>query len=241
MKSLKEKYALITGAGSGIGRAIAEKLGEEEVNLILLDRDTKSLTDLKNLADKSKVCIETVEMDISDKEKRRNIFDIVNKLFGKLDILIHCAGTISQSEVEATSDEDLDYTFQVNFNAPFILTRELLPLLKAAKGQILFINSSAVQRPMAKLSHYAASKHALKGFTDALREEVNSDSIRVISLYPGKTATGMQKNLYQQTKSEYKPELLIQPEDIASAVGYLLSMPQTVEVTDLYLRPMKKS
>ena len=229
MKSLKEKYALITGAGSGIGRAIVEELVKEEVNLILLDRDTKSLTDLKNLADKSKVCIETVEMDISDKAKRRTIFDVVNKLFGKLDVLIHCAGTISQSEVEATSDEDLDYTFQVNFNAPFILTRELLPLLKAAKGQILFINSSAIQRPMAKLSHYAASKHALKAFTDALREEVNPDSIRVISLYPGKTATEMQKNL------------LIQPDDIASSVCYLLSMPQTVEVTDLYLRPMKKS
>lgn len=241
MKKLNGKYALVTGASSGIGWALAKRLIELGVNLILLGRDIKSLQKLKTIGKENNVQVEVIEIDFADKEKRKSIADTVKKIFGRLDILIHCAGTISLSEVEKTLDEDLDYTFQINFNVPFELTRDLLPYLKKSKGQILFVNSSIVQRASANLSHYAASKHALKGFTDSLREEVNPHDVRVITLYPGKTATEMQKNLYKRINKNYKPELLIQPDDIASAVCHLLSMPQTVEVTDMYLRPMKKS
>jgi len=144
--------------------------------------------------------------------------------------------------MEHASIEDLDAQYATNVRAPYALTKSLLPLLTPSSGQIVFINSSAglvAKRP--EIGQYSATKHALKAVADSLREEVNPRGIRVLTVYLGRTATPMQEALYREEGRHYHPEALIQPEDIASSVVHALILPATVEVTDISMRPMRKS
>jgi len=123
-----------------------------------------------------------------------------------------------------------------------MLTQQLLPLLAAAHGQVVFINSSVgltAKRP--EIGQYAATKHALRAIADCLREEVNSNGIRVLTVYLGRTATPMQEVLHRLEGVPYNPEALLQPEDVASVVVHALMLPRTAEVTDISIRPMRKS
>jgi NADP-dependent 3-hydroxy acid dehydrogenase YdfG len=123
-----------------------------------------------------------------------------------------------------------------------LLTQSLLPFLIAARGQVVFINSSAgLSVNTADLGQYSATKHALRAITDSLRVEVNPKGIRVMSLFLGRTATPMQEAMTRWESREYRPELLLQPEDVASAVVHCLSLPRTAEVTDISMRPMLKT
>jgi NADP-dependent 3-hydroxy acid dehydrogenase YdfG len=93
----------------------------------------------------------------------------------------------------------------------------------------------------AHVGAYAATKHALKALADALRQEVNADGVRVISVYPGRTATPLQEVLHAQEGKPYFPERLLQPRDVAAAVLHALGMDRTAEVTDIRVRPMLSS
>jgi NADP-dependent 3-hydroxy acid dehydrogenase YdfG len=160
---------------------------------------------------------------------------------GKLDILVHSAGVIHQDSMERARIEDLDLQYATNVRVPYLLTKRLLPFLTRVRGQIVFINSSvglAVRRP--EVGQYAATKHALKAIADSLLEEVNPKGIRVLTLYLGRTATPMQRALFQQEGSEYHPETPLQPEDVASIVVHALKLPRTAEVTEISIRPMTK-
>jgi NAD(P)-dependent dehydrogenase (short-subunit alcohol dehydrogenase family) len=161
---------------------------------------------------------------------------------GKLDILIHGAGVIHQDMVERARIEDLDLQYATNVRAPYFLTQRLLPMLTAAPGQVVFINSSVgltAKRP--EVGQYAATKHALRAIADTLREELNPKGIRVLSVYLGRTATPMQEAVCREEGKVYHPEVLLQPEDVASVVVQALMLPSTAEVTDISMRPMWKS
>jgi len=138
---------------------------------------------------------------------------------GRLDVLIHCAGVIQQDPMERARLTDFDFQYATNVRAPYALTQRLLPLLMAARGQIVFINSSVgltAKRP--DIGQYAATKHALKAIADSLREEVNPKGLRVLTVYLGRTATPMQETISRQEGRAYHPETLLQPEDVASVV-----------------------
>ena len=144
--------------------------------------------------------------------------------------------------MERSSIQDLDSQYATNVRAPYLMTQRLLPLLETAHGQIVFINSSvALATKRAEVGQYSATKCALRAIADSLREEVNPKGIRVLTLYLGRTATPMQEALYRQEGTAYHPELLLQPEDVASVVIQTLLLPPTAEVTDLTIRPMQKS
>jgi NADP-dependent 3-hydroxy acid dehydrogenase YdfG len=114
--------------------------------------------------------------------------------------------------------------------------------LTAARGQIVFINSSVgLSAKRAEIGQYAATKHALKAIADTLREELNPKGIRVLSVYLGRTATPMQKALCHEERKAYHPEMLLQPEDVASVIVHALTLARTAEVTDISIRPMQKS
>jgi NADP-dependent 3-hydroxy acid dehydrogenase YdfG len=144
--------------------------------------------------------------------------------------------------LERAHVENLDLQYATNVRAPYLLTKYLLPLLTAAHGQIVFINSSAgltAKRP--EVGQYGATKHALKAIADSLREEVNPKGVRVLTMYLGRTATPMQEALYHKEGKVYLPEALVQPEDVASVVVQALLLPRTAEVTDISIRPMQNS
>ena len=116
-----------------------------------------------------------------------------------------------------------------------------LPAIKRQKGQIVFLNSSvAQQKARAELSIYAGSKYALRAIADSLREEVNACEVRVLSVYPGRTATAMQEDIFKSESREYPKDQLLQPEDIARSVLDALTLPRTAEVTDISIRPFRK-
>jgi len=161
---------------------------------------------------------------------------------GRLDILIHSAGVMHAELTERAPIEEFDSQYAVNVRAPYVLTQQLLPRLIAARGQIVFINSSVgLAARQADLAQYSASKHALKAVADSLREEVNPKGVRVLSLYLGRTATPMQESRFREEKRDYHPELLMQPEDVARMVIQAICVPGTAEVTDISMRPVHKS
>jgi NAD(P)-dependent dehydrogenase (short-subunit alcohol dehydrogenase family) len=159
---------------------------------------------------------------------------------GHLDLLVHSAGVYSMGRIESAPAAELDWQYRTNVRAPYVLTQALLPLLRPRQGQIVFVNSSAGLSARANVSQYAATKHALKAIADSLRAEVNAEGIRVLSVYPGRTATPMQAAVHQIEGRAYHPDRLMQPEDVADVVLNALLLPRSAEVTDIHVRPLAK-
>lgn len=240
MKSLKNQVAVITGASSGIGKSIALELAEQEVILCLLGRDLKSLQAVAEIAKQTTKHVHCFKVDLTTDQDIINFSKSIAELFKGVDILVHCAGIISIGPLASASAEDFDLQYKINVRGPYVLTQFLLPMLKSQQGQVVFINSSAVFGTQARLSQYAATKHALKAVADSFRQEVNADGIRVLSVYPGRTASPMQKSVFKAEGKTYNPEILMQPSDLAMMVIAALQLPKSAEVTDIHLRPMKK-
>jgi NAD(P)-dependent dehydrogenase (short-subunit alcohol dehydrogenase family) len=164
----------------------------------------------------------------------------VLRLMGAVDVLIHAAGVHGVGTVHATPSAELDRHYHINLRAPYLLTRGLLGSLRSRRGQVVFVNSSAGVVARAGVGPYSASKHALRAIADSLREEVNPDGVRVLSVFLGRTATPMQEALHRAEGRAYRPERLLQPEDVAEVVEHLLALPRTAEVTDLHMRPLAR-
>ena len=238
--SFYNKYAIVTGGSSGIGKAIVIKLIEKGVHVYILGRDKNKIEEIKRYSDKYEKFINFYEGDISNEN---DIYDFVKNIppsFNKIDYLINSAGAFHFGSIEDTDISVLDYIYNVNFRAPFLLAKLLLQQLKKSKGQVLFINSSAGLKARGLISHYCSSKFALKALADSLRDEVNQCGVKVISIFPGKTASPMQEKMHSYKGKEYKRKKLLQPLDIASTVISLFETSDTAEITDIYIRPFKK-
>ena len=236
---LKDQVAVITGAGGGIGGAIAIDLGKRGAKVALLGRTLEKLqTVAQQAASNNARCY---ALDLTRDQEVLKLAGQIRGDFVQVDILVHAAAEIVLGSVAGARPEELDRQYQTNLRAPMVLTQALLPCLKSSKGQIVFINSSAALQARVNASQYAATKHGLKAFADSLREEVNADGIRVLSLFLGRTASAMQEKIFESEKRQYRPELLLQPEDVASTVGHTLCLPRTAEVTEIHMRPLIKS
>jgi NAD(P)-dependent dehydrogenase (short-subunit alcohol dehydrogenase family) len=231
----------VTGASGGIGRAIALALARQEVKVCVVGRDPIALEETVAAVRQFSRATH-FQMDLTVTENLQPLLQHLQREAGGLDILIHCAGVVHHNPMERARIEDFDLQWATNVRAPYIVTQQLLPLLTRARGQVVFINSSAgltARRP--EVGQYSATKHALKAIADSLREEVNQKGIRVLSVYLGRTATPMQEALYRREGRVFHPETLLQPEDVASVVVQALMLPFTAEVTDISMRPMQRS
>ena len=238
MTLLANQVAVVTGANSGIGKAIALALAAEGVKVCLVGRRMEALQPVAEQASNGSVCYQT------DLGLDSNISALVANLkrdVKGIDILVHSAGVIRLSSFECASPDLLDWHYKVNVRAPYLLTQGLLPIIKARQGQIVFVNSTAGLRAEANASQYASTKYALKALADSLREEVNVAGIRVLSLFLGRTASPMQASVHEMEHRKYNPELLMQPEDVAAVVINALTLPRTAEVTEVSMRPCVKS
>ena len=241
MGDLSDQFAVVTGAGSGIGAAIAKSLGAHGATVGLIGR-TKSKLDASALGFDSHVPRPMVlPIDLSIDEQLDSLRCEVERRFGVLDVLVMSAGEIAHGPIESAPVEDFDKLYRVNVRANYRLIQNFLPLLKRRPGQIVIINSSIGLSARPNAGQQSATQHALRALTDTLRSEVNPAGIRVLSVYPGRVATPRQENLYKKQGYDYKPELLLQPEDIASVVLNALLLPRTAEVTEISIRPLVKS
>jgi NAD(P)-dependent dehydrogenase (short-subunit alcohol dehydrogenase family) len=237
---LTGRVAVVTGASSGVGRAITLSLARQGAELYAVGRNSSALAETVAAAQQFSPAT-AFTVDLTLEASLSTLLRHLEEKAGKLDILVHSAGVIHQDPMERACIEDLDLQYATNVRAPYLLSQCLLPFLARARGQIVFINSSvglAVKRP--EVGQYAATKHALRAIADSLREEVNPKGIRVLTLYLGRTATPMQEALFQQDGCDYHPETLLQPEDVASVAVHALMLPRTAEVTEISIRPMTK-
>jgi NADP-dependent 3-hydroxy acid dehydrogenase YdfG len=233
---IKGKQVLVTGASSGIGAAVARRLAASGAHLIVLGRSGARLRSALKRAG-SPASVQYVAVDLSKPGHLRRCVSSLRRRLSGLDGIVHAAGVFSMVPLRSAKRDPLQQLMQVNVSAALTLTLGLLAHLKRRSGSVVFINSTAVQRPARNAPFYAASKHALRSIADSLREEVNALGIRVSSIYPGRTATPMQKAIVDAEGRSYRPSELIQPEDIALLVEQLLDLPASIEVTEIFTRP----
>ena len=230
-------FVVVTGATSGVGRAIAEAFAEAGAEVVALGRDRERLA---LIGAHPSGRIEAIEGDLTEPAALEAAVDRIVGRDRSLDLLVHAAGIFAGGSFAASGLDDFDRQMLTNVRMPYMLTCALLPSLIAACGQVVFINSSSGIRAAAGISAYAATKHALRALADSLRDEVNVSGVRVLSVYLGQTATPMQQAIYQSAAKPYDPDRLIQPEDVAQAILSMVSLPARVEVTELTLRPTRK-
>jgi NADP-dependent 3-hydroxy acid dehydrogenase YdfG len=241
MPPLNPQTAVVTGASSGIGAAIALCLAEEGAKLHLIGRNLDALEAVAQRARKSSPKVQTYCTDLNADAELAKLQSDLNHDCDRLDILVHSAGVIALGPLESASLGDFDRQYRTNVRAPYALTQALLSMLRAHQGSVVFVNSSAGMNARASISQYSATKHALKAIADSFRAEVNPDGIRVLSVYPGRTASPQQAAIHQAEGKTYSPELLMQPADVARIIVDALKVHRTAEVTDISIRPMRRT
>jgi NADP-dependent 3-hydroxy acid dehydrogenase YdfG len=238
---LTQQVALIAGATSDIGRAVALGLARAGAQLCLLGRDTRALDALATTAGELTNKVFAYPTDLTCDASVRETIARLGCDVGAVDILVLSAGVFAMDTHELAPIADLDRQYRTNVRGPYLLIQGLLPLLRACRGQVVFVNSTVGLEARAGVGQYAATQHALRAVADALRAEVNADGVRVLNVYLGRTATARQARIFQQEGRPYAPELLIQPDDVADMIVSTLRLPRTVEVTSIRMRPLVKS
>jgi len=238
--SLDASVCVVSGGSSGIGRALALALAREGGHVWAIGRSRNRLDSLVAEARENGSAINPVVADLEQPADLETIVREVLSANDRVDLLVHAAGALRLGDLESLSAVDIDRQFLVNLRAPMLLTQMLLPALRRARGQIVFMNSLAAEYASANNAVYAATKAGLKTFADGLRDGVNSDGVRVITVHTGRTATPLQEEMHRFEKRPYRAELLLQPQDVTDLVLASLSLPRSGEVTDVRLRPMVK-
>jgi NAD(P)-dependent dehydrogenase (short-subunit alcohol dehydrogenase family) len=238
MNPFHEQVAVITGAGSGIGKAIALALGKLGARLALVGRRTEPLKAVAESARPAEARLYSA--DLACEGKVRELAAELVKDFRSIDVLVHNAAVHRMGSAATGSTDDFHLQYRLNLFSPYLLTQLLLPLIADCRGQIVFINSSVGLTARAGIGPFSATKHGLKAIADSLRDEVNRDGIRVLSVFPGRTATPNLERVHAEEGRPYHPERMLQPEDVASVVINALCLPRTAEVTEIKIRPMLK-
>ncbi|MGE5293449.1 MAG: SDR family NAD(P)-dependent oxidoreductase [Solirubrobacterales bacterium] len=230
---LDGKVAIVTGGSRGIGRAIAVALAGEGAALVLAARSEDALDESASLVHRAGGQAETVVTELTDESSICNLVRVTREKFGRLDILVNNAGITHSAKFCETRTEDLDRCWAINARAPFILCREALPLLRRAeRGFIVNISSVVGVKGYPLQSAYTASKHALRGLTMSLAEELRGSNIRVHVVCPGAVDTGMVGNV----RPDIKTADLIGPQEVAELVLYLVTRTGNAVVDELHIR-----
>lgn len=235
-KLLAGQPALITGASSGIGRALALHLAHLGAKLHLAGRDERRLEETGSLAKKEGASVELHRADLLDDAA---VARLAAAIGDELGVLIHSAGLVKLGAMAAAELSDLDAQLAINLRAPYALTQRCLPALRRARGQIVFVNSGAGLNARGGWGQYAISKFGLRALADSLREELKDDGVRVLTIYPGRTATPMQEEVHRMENRSYDPSRFIPPDAVAAMVVQALSLPRTAHVTEINVRQME--
>ncbi len=221
---------LLTGAGSGMGAVLAERLLERGDSLLLLARSTERAHDLRTELPDATVLV----ADLADAAAVEAVAD---ELPDALDSVVHAAGVVDLGPVAELSTNVWQSHLAVNLLAPAVLTRLCLPAVRSVRGTVVFVNSGAGLVAHPRWSAYAASKFGLRALADSLRAEEQDNGVRVTTVHPGRTATPMQQKVHQQEGKEYDASEWIAPETVADAILHVLDLPGDATISDLVLRP----
>ncbi len=239
--SLAGKSALITGASGGIGGAVADSLARANARLLLSGRNAKRLHEAAERAQRLGAAeVYTHPSDLADAGAVPSLVDVLRETLGGVDLLVHSIGVFRGSgrPFEDASLDDFDLMYRVNVRVPYQLTQLCLPGLRKRHGQVVFVNSTSGQTSHPTVSAYCASKFALRAVADSLRAEVNEAGVRVLTCYPGRTASDMQAEVREFENKPYDPADYMQPADVAHSIVAALTLPRSAELTELTVRQM---
>jgi NADP-dependent 3-hydroxy acid dehydrogenase YdfG len=219
------KTALITGAGGGIGSAIADALAPTHT-LLLAGRPSARLD-----AVAARLGATTWPLDLTDQDG----IEAAAEPLVELDVLVHNAGVAHPGRFDESIPEQWRSCFEVNVTGPVALTQALLPALRAARGHVVFINSGAGLNVSPGLAAYSASKFAQRAFADSLRAD--EPSLRVTSVHPGRVATEMQEDLVAYEGGQYDPANYLKAETVARIVADVIATPPDAHTHQVVVRP----
>ncbi|MFE3848903.1 3-ketoacyl-ACP reductase [Flavobacterium sp. LB3P45] len=216
MTDLKNKNALITGAGKGIGKAIALALAKEGVNVILVARTQEEIDSVAAKVRSLRVKALAITADVADINSVNAAVEKALAEFGTIDILINNAGIAAFGKFLELEPTDWERIIKVNLMGTYYVTRAILPnMIERQMGDIINISSTAGLSGNALTSAYSASKFAVLGLTESLMQEVRKHNIRVTALTPSTVATDMAKEL---KLTDGNPEKVMQAEDMAELI-----------------------
>jgi 3-oxoacyl-[acyl-carrier protein] reductase len=235
MKTLAGKVALVTGAGRGIGRAIALLLAESGCRVVLAARSRDQLDEVKSAVQGKNGDAYSVPTDLTHDDEIVRLVDSAREKWGGVDILINNAGWGKRAPVARAKIEDWDQTLRLNLRAPMLLAHLLVPhMVSKGEGAVINIGSVSGKSGEANGAAYSASKFGLIGFTQSLYEEVREYGIKVAVILPGFVDTPLIPANRQIDRSK-----MIRPEDIAHTVHFVLTAPDTCCPVEITVRPQK--
>src|SRR5215813_3466252 len=234
MTSIENQIAVVTGAGRGIGRAIAIELGRLGAHVVAASRSRIELEDTARLIGPKATIIPT---DVRKKDELRRLFEQVAAALGPVDILVNAAGLGIFGPVVDFSDENFEILIETNLRGIFFASRFVLPsMIERKRGHIINIASIAGKVGSANRAVYCASKFGVVGFTESLAEEVRQYGIRATVICPGSTDTGFSS---AETAGKAR-ERMLRPEDIAHAVRMIVTQEPNSFISEIIMRPTQK-
>lgn len=239
-KRFENQVVMITGAGGGIGRAIAENFAKEGAILALTDVDERVLEDLVSSLKRQEAQVTSYRMDVTKEEEIKRVVEAILKDFRKIDILVNNAGVSTMNWFWELTEEEWDFNMNVNAKGVWLVTKHVAPhMIQRRKGKIVNIASMAAKIGAPFLAHYSASKFAVVGFTQAAAKELAPYGINVNAVCPGFVKTPMQDREVvweaqlrgiddpEKVRNEYIAQTplgrLCYPEDVARVVLFLAS------------------
>ena len=245
MAKLDGKVAVITGASSGIGEATAEALATEGASVVVAARREDRLSELVERINGNGGKALSVAADVTDEGQAHELIQRAKSEFGRVDILVNNAGVMQLSKVDKGLSDEWRRMFDVNVLGLLYATDAAVGVMKEqGSGHLVNVSSVAGRRSRATTGVYSGTKFAVNAISEALRQELLEDNIRVTIVEPGAVATELATHITDEDAKEGLSGLLsldiLQAEDIASAIAYCVTQPERVSVNEILIRPTQQ-
>ncbi|MFQ5940087.1 MAG: SDR family NAD(P)-dependent oxidoreductase [Nitrososphaerales archaeon] len=219
MHELKNKVAIITGSGRGIGRATALTLAKEGMKIVVNSRTEKEIQETVRMIEGLGATAFGLRADVATSAEVTALVQRTVDKFGKIDVLVNNAGIAFVKQLIDTNEDEWDATLDINLKGAFLCSKVVLPIMiRQRSGVIVNISSGAGKTGFSEISAYCASKFGLIGLTESLAREVDKYNIRVIALCPGAVATRMQEETDPEWYASHRHGML-KAEDVAKKVS----------------------
>ncbi|HEX3985214.1 MAG TPA: SDR family oxidoreductase [Acidobacteriaceae bacterium] len=234
MSQLASQIAAVTGAGHGVGDAIARKLAAMGAHVVLVARDPASLDTVRQKIEKAGGQATSLPCDLMDPSAVAELGKRIAREFQRCDVLVNNAGVSQSGPLHEVAPDEWDRVLNTNLRGPYLMIRALAPLMiQARSGHIINISSLAGRNPLPNGAAYAASKWGLNGLTYSVAEELRQHNIRVSAIAPGSINTHF-------GRSGKNAEKMLQPDDVAGVVATLVTQAPQAFISEVLMRPTQK-
>ena len=235
MENRQRRLALVTGASSGLGAAIARQLAAAEIPVILTGRNQSRLAEVAGEIEACGQVCWHCPADITRQTELLQLQEFIRPI-GTVSLLINNAGSGRFETIENTSDELWEKTLAVNMTGAFKLSRLFIPGMKErGQGTVVYINSVAGQQAYSHSSAYCAAKFGLRGLADSLRREVSQDNIKIISIFPG----AFDSPFWDHVSGDFPRAEMLSTDEVAATVVHAVTQPGTATLEDVVIRRTK--